>query len=150
MLCMGIDPGRSGAIAVIGMESEFVDQCRLSAAPEEICKFVERYSSRLKICALEKVWSRPGNSARSMFTFGQNFGFVEGVLARSGVEYELVLPQHWQRLMECRTGGNKNITKEAAKVLWPRKRIYHWNADALLIAEWARRKTTGEFDDEIT
>lgn len=144
MRCIGIDPGRSGAIAVIGLETgEFVDQIRLSAEPPAIARFVRRYSKRLGICVLEKVWSRPGNSARSMFTFGENFGFVEGVLARSWIEYELATPQKWMKALDCETGGDKNVTKEFAKTLWPRKKIYHWNADALLIAEYGRRKIKG-------
>lgn len=139
MTCMGIDPGRSGAMAIIGtVNGEFVDQIRLSADPEDICRFVARHAKGLDICVLEKVWSRPGNSARSMFSFGQNYGFITGVLARSHVEYEMVTPQTWMRALNCETGGDKNVTKELAQDKWPRKKIYHWNADALLIAAYGR------------
>jgi hypothetical protein len=41
--------------------------------------------------------------------------------------------------MKCRSGGDKKITKAAAQRLFPRMKVTHKNADALLIAEYGRR-----------
>jgi len=51
-----------------------------------------------------------------------------------------VYPMMWQAKMECLTGGNKNVSKHRAQELFPGVRITHAVADALLIAEYGRRR----------
>jgi hypothetical protein len=41
--------------------------------------------------------------------------------------------------MQCLTKGDKNVSKAAAQRLWPKLKITHANADALLIAEYGRQ-----------
>jgi hypothetical protein len=66
-------------------------------------------------------------------------GTCRTLLSCARVPYELVTPQRWQKSMGCRTGGDKRISRDAAQRLHPRIRVTHWNADALLLAEYARR-----------
>lgn len=62
-----------------------------------------------------------------------------GLLAAYEIPYREVTPQKWQQEMQCRSGGDKNVTKAAAQKRWPSDKITHANADASLIAEYCRR-----------
>jgi hypothetical protein len=53
--------------------------------------------------------------------------------------FEEVSPQKWQKAMGCMTKGDKNVSKAKAQQLFPQLKITHAIADALLIAEYARR-----------
>jgi crossover junction endodeoxyribonuclease RuvC len=88
---------------------------------------------------LEKVHAMPRQGVSSSFKFGDSFGTCRTLLSCARVPYELVTPQRWQKSMGCRTGGDKRISRDAAQRLHPRIRVTHWNADALLLAEYARR-----------
>ncbi|MCL2329889.1 MAG: Holliday junction endonuclease, partial [Phycisphaerae bacterium] len=99
---------------------------------------------------VEKVHSRPGNSARSMFGFGTGYGLLLGILAAFAIPKELVMPQRWQIAMLA--GENKSDTKAAsrrvAKRLFPGVNFFatsrsviesHGMTDAALLAEYGRR-----------
>ncbi|MCQ9208866.1 MAG: hypothetical protein NG712_05760, partial [Omnitrophica bacterium] len=78
---------------------------------------------------------------RSAFTFGKNMGWWEGVLVALQIPFQRVYPLKWQTFMSCRTGGNKNISKARAQELFPKIKVTHAIADALLIAEYGRRQS---------
>ena len=88
-----------------------------------------------------------GQGVTSMFTFGQNFGWIQGVLQAYGISYELVRPQKWKR--EYSITGDKNTAIAVCKRLFPDVSLYPSSrcrkesdgmAEALLMAEYARRK----------
>lgn len=140
MLFLGIDPGKSGGMAIISSECDEV--VAMPYAKYTVTQLADRlYSEALYIqaAALERVHSMPAQGVKSTFTFGENFGWWKGVLDTSGISYTLVTPQTWQKDLDCRTGGDKNVTKNKAKELFPGVKVTHAIADALLIAEWARR-----------
>ena len=62
-----------------------------------------------------------------------------------GQPFDRVLPQTWQGKMGCRTGGDKNISKAAAQRLFPKVTVTHAIADALLLAEYARRLAVARY-----
>jgi hypothetical protein len=77
--------------------------------------------------------------SKSAFTFGRGVGNIEAFLTAADIPFERVTPLHWQTAMNCRTKGDKNVTKAAAAALFPTMAITHAIADALLIAEFARQ-----------
>ena len=86
----------------------------------------------------------PKQGISSAATFMINYGQLQGILAALKIPYEFILPQVWQRSMGCLSGGDKNVTKTKAQQLFPNmKGITHALADALLIAEYGRRKEIG-------
>jgi hypothetical protein len=89
--------------------------------------------------ALESVWSSPQMGVKSAFTFGNGFGHLEMALTALGVPYERVRPAVWQKAMGCLTKGDKNVSKRRAQEFFPALKVTHAIADALLIAEFARR-----------
>jgi len=77
---------------------------------------------------------------KSSFTFGNGFGHLEMALTAAGIPFERVRPQVWQKAMSCMTGGDKNVSKRKAQELFPHIKCTHSTSDALLIAEFGRRK----------
>jgi hypothetical protein len=61
-------------------------------------------------------------------------------LTAAGIPFERVRPQVWQKAMSCMTGGDKNVSKRKAQELFPAIKCTHATSDALLIAEFGRRK----------
>ena len=103
------------------------DNLELRAVVEQVGGFVKGNPS-------------PGSA---MFRFGENFGFIKGVLCANKVRMELVRPQAWQKGVIGLTGKQgverKRALKNEAANRFPRERVTLANADALLILDWATR-----------
>ncbi len=153
MIYSGIDPGYSGAIAVLktsrrtGSVIQVTTQ-RLNGTEQDIVSFLSSevcsFSQNLSHCYLERVSAMPKQGVASTFKFGMSYGFCRGVLIAKGISFETITPHQWQQKMKCKSGGDKNITKSAAQQLFPNIKVTHAIADALLIAEYLRRIKTGE------
>lgn len=150
MIYIGIDPGKNGAITVMNQLSQS-GRIYIEAKPfsEDVlislCKEISEEPS--KKCCLEKVNAMPGQGVTSMFNFGQNFGFIQGVLKSFEIPYQLVTPQRWKK--EFGITADKNTSIECAKRLFPNislKRTERCRkdddgiAESMLMAEYARRK----------
>tara|TARA_R100001129_G_scaffold38716_3_gene26047 strand:+ start:410 stop:832 length:423 start_codon:yes stop_codon:yes gene_type:complete len=137
---LGIDPGYSGCVVSLHRETGEVDGLiNLSETPHDIAEFVRARSLSIDKAYLEKVGAMPRQGVSSTFKFGTSYGFCLGLLTSLLVPFEEVTPAKWQQAMKCRSGGDKKITKAAAQRLFPRMKVTHKNADALLIAEYGRR-----------
>lgn len=145
MIYIGIDPGKSGAMAVI---SEKLHKQLVIPFDEQ------KYIAKMRICigldcrvCLEHVGAMPGQGVTSMFNFGQNFGYIKGLLEAFQIPYELVRPQKWKK--EFGITGDKNSSVEVCKRLFPGVSLRRTErcrkdddgmAEALLMAEYARRR----------
>ena len=142
MIVLGIDPGASGAIVALSMDVEqrTVTMFKLSQTEADIAVWLEGLCDQVMPHAfIERVHSMPKQGVSSSFKFGQSYGFLRGLLCGFAIPFEEVSPQKWQREMGCLTGGKKNVSKQKAQQLFPREKITHATADALLIAEYGRR-----------
>ena len=136
---LGIDPGTSGAMALIDADGKFVDVIKLKETQRDIWLWLYGNQAHATFAVLEKVHSMPAQGVASSFKFGENFGFCQGMLVAAGIRFEFATPQKWQKALGCMTKGDKNVTKSRAQGLFPDAKIIHAIADALLIAEYARR-----------
>jgi hypothetical protein len=80
-----------------------------------------------------------------MFNFGNGYGFIRGLLAANLIETHLVRPQTWQAGIPGLHGvkekpARKRLLKEHAARLFPTAKITLSTADALCIADYARRQ----------
>lgn len=143
MIHIGIDPGQSGGIAIIGKEAwakSFKDMTEKDIWNQLQVVWGAAHMENEPIFAwLENVHSMPAQGVASSFKFGANWGFLKGLLTASAIPFELVSPQKWQGYLGCRTGGDKNVTKQFAQRLFPELKINHAIADALLICEYGKR-----------
>jgi hypothetical protein len=133
---LGIDPGKSGAIAAISYDG-LLDVIRFDATLHDISNWLLMKQNAVH-CMIEKVNAMPRQGVASTFKFGRYFGLAEGLLVAHRIPYSFVLPSKWQQEMHCRSKGDKNVTKTRAQQLWPNEKIIHATADAMLIAEYCR------------
>ncbi len=148
MIYIGIDPGYSGAIAVIDEIENKIDFIKLSETESEVAEFLDCYVSFDTMCYLEHVHAMPKQGLSSTFKFGTSYGFIRGILIALGVPFETINSSKWQKSMKCRSGGDKKITRAAAQRLFPNQKVIHATADALLIAEYLRRVKCGELNQK--
>lgn len=150
MQYLGIDPGKSGSIVVIdwwekdsrlGRATEAtITHCKLDGTETDIWNWLNDNTDMLNaVATIENVHAMPKQGVSSSFSFGKSFGFLIGLLTASSIPYKFTTPQKWQKGMQCLTKGDKNVSKAAAQRLWPKLKITHANADALLIAEYGRQ-----------
>lgn len=153
MKIIGIDPGSSGCIAVIDEHGKPCERLRLKDVSEhEISTFLagtmDDASDNLELifAMVEQVSSSPQMGVCSAFTFGESFGALKMALAAHRIPFATVTPQKWQGELGVKR-ANKDIKqtehkrnlKAAAQKLWPAEKILKDDADAMLIAEYARR-----------
>lgn len=144
MTYIGIDPGKKGALAIIDTDNDSVRIFPFDGDTyRQRLMVIEGLPSR---CCLEHVSAMPGNGSVSMFSFGENFGFIQGLLTAYEIPYELVRPQKWKK--EFSITADKNQAIDVCKRLFPnailkrteRCKVDDSNfAEALLMAEYARR-----------
>ncbi len=146
MRVLGIDPGASGALAVVedGQLVALVDMPTLTVkrgtrevrevnAPALAHAILDLGPGSIDAALLEKVGAMPGQGVSSMFAFGRAVGVIEGVLGGLLIPYSTVPPQEWQRAMRVR--GGKDGARERAMRLFPAR-----------AAEFARKKDDGRAD----
>ena len=138
-LYMGIDPGYSGAIVVLDDIGKIHGLVRLSETEHDVSSFVIKASKDVQCAVLEKVSSMPRQGVASTFKFGTSYGFCRALLVCHRIPFETVTPAAWQKALKCLSKGDKNVTKAAAQRIWPQEKVVHATADAMLIAEYARR-----------
>ena len=146
MIYIGIDPGAKGSMALI-----FPDDRKPEVFPFES----NLYQSVLKSivdedtakCSLERVGAMPKQGVTSMFNFGMNYGFIQGLLTAYSIPYELVTPQKWKK--EFQITGDKNNSIAVCKRLFPDIDLRRTErcrkdddgmAEALLLACYAQRR----------
>jgi hypothetical protein len=137
---IGIDPGKSGAIAILQPGEPLLlrfDRYELADIAAQLAVFAEDGDC---FAMLEQVHSSPQMGVKSAFSFGQSVGQIEGLLQACKIPFDRVTPAKWQGVMKCRSKGDKNVTKKRAAELFPRLKMNHAIADALLIAEYGRRE----------
>lgn len=143
MIYIGIDPGKDGALAVIFPEGE---PDIIPFSPDDYRAVLSQMPRECK-CCLERVGPMPGQGVTSMFKFGENYGFIQGLLMAFSIPYELVTPQKWKR--EFGITGDKNSSIAVCKRLFPGVNLRKTNkcrtdhdgmAEALLMACYTRRR----------
>ena len=111
---IGIDPGASGAIALITQTEvkalEF-SSATLHGYREQIIEWNHEYD--IQGAGLEKVNAMPGQGVTSMFSFGQRYGELIGLAVALQLPITLVTPKEWQSLLKIKTSDK--LTKPQRK-----------------------------------
>lgn len=144
MIYIGIDPGAKGALAVIWPNNSVEVVTFGEAEYMEIPKDADSRNAR---CCLERVGAMPKQGVKSMFSFGENYGFIQGLLTAYSIPYELVTPNKWKK--EFQVTGDKNSSIDVCKRLFPDVSLRRTDrcrkdddnmAEALLLACYAKRR----------
>ena len=153
MIIAGIDPGKSGALAISYPDGSFtvLDVPLQKLKGKEVPAWSSWFSSwALAIEGVDKVLiesvaSRPGQGISSSFNFGRSLGFVHGIAASAPqCAVEFVTPSVWKAKMGL-LNSDKGASIEKAKSQLPGMLPYltlkkhDGRAEAALLALYARR-----------
>ena len=164
MIFLGIDPGLSGAIAMIPgktNEAEVWDMPIYKAGTKSFYDIAELQG--LFVLAREKAYTGPGSSAeifcvierqnpfpgegvRSVFSLGYGTGILETLLVTNEISYKRVQAKQWQQA--CGISGKGQAVKAFSfqharnlfphvQLVTPRGRQLDGRSDALNIAYYA-------------
>ena len=151
---IGIDPGLSGAIAVLTDESLQIHdmpvmtvdrngKAKRQVSANELAELLNLHAGRDCHVYVERVSAMAGQGVTSVFSFGRSFGMIEGILAALKMPVTFVAPATWTRAIGRSPG--KDASRARAMELFPNyeyffKRVKDdGRADAALIAHWGRK-----------
>ena len=152
MLCVGIDPGISGGLALLERRNGAIECVDLADMPTvligkkreidagTIVEIMRDWSPEKAI--LEAVHAMPKQGVSSTFAFGRGVGIVVGVLSTLRIPFVEIRPQEWQKavLRGCPGEGKDKCLKWAwsmfpdAELKTARGRLLDGRADALGLA----------------
>lgn len=150
----GIDPGFTGAIAIIDDHQRIVE-CHdmplhgIKSKPEIDCNkviFILRVYS-LSHIAIEKAQAMPKQGCVSMFRYGKVAGLLEGIITTLNIPYTLITPQAWKKRMMQGMDKGKGASIVRAEQLFnfhSTRKKDHGQAEACLLAEYGRLLITGK------
>ena len=103
MRTLGIDPGLSGAFAIVDDATpvEWTPAPRMGDKGDIDWAQVYDWLSvhQIDYAVIEKVGAMPGQGVSSMFRFGLATGGAHAVVQALKIPYELVTPQRWKKAM---------------------------------------------------
>lgn len=154
---IGVDPGLTGAIAVLcnndlvdilDMPSiaatkgkgNIVSPQLLTANVEKILKSID--DNCVVSCNIEQVSAMPGQGVASTFKFGRSLGVAEGVIAAAKIPITYVTPQKWKK-QQGLIRRDKDSSRQLCLQMFPNKVHYfkrkkdNGRSDAVLIAMYS-------------
>jgi len=161
---LGADPGETGGIAMVNEDGVCVFAEKMPALAQGLLDMLRMLEDNTEIvaCAIERIDPRPTvyydkkQKARistilrsTCIIYGD---YLQLHMAMLAIRHEpiIIAPRDWQRALECpvKVKGEKKSKHKAnladyARKLFPDVKITLSTADALLIAEYCRRKTLG-------
>ena len=153
MKILGIDPGLSGAIAIL--ENKKVLKIFDMPVMAEGKKNKKQLNSALLVSIIknntnseedtavvvEQVNAMPGQGVTSMFNFGQTFGAIKGVCAALNLPIFFVRPSKWKKYFEL-INSSKDSSRTKVIEMYPslsdqlsKKKDVN-KSDAILIARY--------------
>ena len=163
MKIIGIDPGLSGAIAVLE-ENKIVGLHDMPVMPEgkknkrqlnsaQLVKILNDYIGNTEVAEIivEQVNAMPGQGVTSMFNFGQTFGAIKGIAAALNLPIFFVRPSKWKKHFEL-INSSKDASRTKAIEMYPsisdqlsKKKDVN-KSDAILIARfYSETRFSGEY-----
>ena len=153
MKIIGIDPGLSGAIAILEnnkvlnifeipvMAEGKKNKRQLNSA--QLVKIISDNTEENEEVSVvvEQVNAMPGQGVTSMFNFGQTFGAIKGICAALGLPIYFVRPAKWKKHFEL-INSSKDASRTKAIEMYPslsnklQKKKDVNKSDAILIARF--------------
>jgi crossover junction endodeoxyribonuclease RuvC len=153
MKIIGIDPGLSGAIAVLEnskvmniFDMPVMSEGKKNKRQLNSAQLVSLIKSNIKtneevVVVVEQVNAMPGQGVTSMFNFGQTFGAIKGVCAALELSIFFVRPSKWKKHFEL-INSSKDSSRTKAIEMYPilsdqlsKKKDVN-KSDAILIARF--------------
>lgn len=152
VIMIGIDPGQKGAIGFISFNVAKDKTYDVIDMPEQIGKGLFLILKKIKedhnsiFCMLEQAQPMPKQGVVGVFTYGMGYGKIKAVLEILEIPYQEVRPAIWKKEFSL-IKKDKAASVKVAQQLFPniefyteRGRMLDGRAEALLLAEYGRRK----------
>lgn len=129
---VGIDPGKSGGIAVIDkfgndvvvtsmtFDGKLIDFRKMAA-------WIQYYigtDRNVVLAGIEKVGAMPGQGVVSMFSFGVSTGGMLGILGALEIPTIQVPPQRWKKYTLADTDKTKEAAITFCTMFYPKVNLY--------------------------
>lgn len=146
LLCIGIDPGVDGAVAVVfnGQHLMLSDIPTVSRGksrahrvidPAGLAKILQPFRDA-DLAVLESVSAMPKQGVSSVFSLGESLGCIRGVLGAMQIPVEMVAPARWKKHFGLTS--DKELSRSHAINRFPTADLHrkkdHNRAEALLLA----------------
>ncbi len=153
MKIIGIDPGLSGALAILS-NNEVISLIEMPVMSEgkknkrqlnsaQLVKLLKDSINETEetVVVVEQVNAMPGQGVTSMFNFGQTFGAIKGICAALGLPIHFVRPAKWKKHFEL-INASKDASRTKVIEMYPslsnelsKKKDVN-KSDAILIARF--------------
>ncbi len=157
ILHLGVDPGFSGAVAIIdetggvvGLYDTPILSLRASRGTRHeydlpgMVRLLQPYAGHNAHVIIEQSQAMPNQGVRSMFTIGLGYGAWLALLAALELPYTQVRPARWKHALGLR-GKDKEAARLRAQQLFPgadlRLKKHHGRAEGLLLASYGRTRS---------
>lgn len=142
---LGIDPGKSGAVAFLNQDGDFIAVYDCPIIETARFEILEQYFPRIVGAAVEKAQTMPTQGVVSSGKFMENYGIWKGICIASNIPFLTPHPKRWQKLLDGPTDMKpKDRVVEYVKRRWPavelKRKKDHNRADAICLAEYARKE----------
>lgn len=151
---IGIDPGLSGALAVLGPHGDLeslhdlpvIRDGRLAWIDAQglTSLLIDSLRGRTARAVIERVSAMPAQGIASAFNFGVGFGSLLALVQARYLPIELVTAAQWKRAMGL--SSDKRASLDKARLLFPTADLglakHDGRAEALLLAYWALNRRT--------
>ena len=153
MKIIGIDPGLSGAIAILEnnivlniFEIPVMSEGKKNKRQLNSAMLVNLLKENINndeevVVVVEQVNAMPGQGVTSMFNFGQTFGAIKGICAALELPIYFVRPSKWKKYFEL-INSSKDASRTKAIEMYPKlsnqlsKKKDVNKSDAILIARF--------------
>ena len=139
MIYLGIDPGKTGALALLDAYTLRVTCHDMPGTTAELHDLISGLPE-IRACALEKLFAGPVMGRAALCTMFADFGILKGALMWRSIPFQEVQPSKWKAALGL--SKDKNASREKAMQFFPEdtcqfKRVKdHGRAEAALLAWW--------------
>lgn len=149
---LGIDPGATGGLVLLTTESLIVTALKMPETEVDLWQFLGTWGTSPVTAVVEQVGGYVGKSqpGSMMFAFGKGYGAILMGLVAAGIPFSKITPRPWQKALgipskpkEMKKPEWKRKLKSIAQERFPKIVVTGWMADALLLADYCRRKELG-------
>ena len=151
-MILGIDPGATGAVAIMSDLGYLIDVHDLPhmegyGLSEAVLREMLADVHNVKHAFIERVSAMPKQGVVSTFKLGVNYGAIRGVCAGLHIPFSLVTPGKWKRDLGLK--AEKDQARARAAQLWPgaakqfARKKDDGRAEAALIAFWGSKHGDG-------
>lgn len=149
MVFIGIDPGQKGGVGFINSsikKTYAIDMPENTSALYNAME-LKRASDNFELfCIVEQAQPMPKQGVKGVFTYGVGYGKILAVLEVLQIPFQTVSPVIWKKEFSLIKKDKKASVKVAQQLFpkiefyTPRGRMLDGRAEALLLAEYGRRK----------